>query len=86
VHELSLAMGACRIVEDTVGSDRVGRVRTVGVVVGAHSGVEVESFRFCMETLLAQPPFEAAALELEHTGGDELRVDYLEVEDADSED
>lgn len=86
MHEMSLALDACRIVEETVGSERAGLVREVAIVVGDRSGVEIESFRFCMEALLAQPPFASAGLVLQRTAGDELRVDYLEVEDADSQD
>jgi hydrogenase nickel incorporation protein HypA/HybF len=81
VHEMSIAMEVCRIAEDEVGMAALARVREIGLVVGARSGVEPESLRFCLETLLDQPPFRGARPSLELTTGDELRVAYLDVDD-----
>jgi Zn finger protein HypA/HybF involved in hydrogenase expression len=83
MHEMSIALEVCRIAEDQVGLEAMPRIREVGVVVGARSGVEPESLRFCLETLLGQPPFRSARTALELTAGDELRVAYLDVDDAD---
>lgn len=82
MHEMSIAMEICRIAEDQVGLAALPRVREIGLVVGARSGVEPESLRFCLEALLVQPPFRAARPALEFTAGDDLRVAYLDVDEA----
>lgn len=81
MHELSLAMEVCRIAVDHVGLDRTGALLEVGVEVGNDSGVEVGNFEFCLEALLAHPPFGRARPVIERTPGDDLRVRYLEVAD-----
>ena len=83
MHEMSIAMEVCRIAEDQVGLAMMARVREIGVVVGTRSGVEPESLRFCLEALLDRPPFRGARPALELTAGDDLRVAYLDVDDAD---
>jgi Zn finger protein HypA/HybF involved in hydrogenase expression len=83
MHEMSVAMEVCRIAEDQVGLAALCRVREIGVVVGRRSGVELGSFRFCLEALLEQKPFDRARAVLETTPGDDLRVSYLEVDDGD---
>jgi Zn finger protein HypA/HybF involved in hydrogenase expression len=84
MHELSIAMEVCRIAEDQVGPEAMPRIREIGVVVGERSGVEPDSLRFCLEALLLQPPFRSARAAFEMTAGDDLRVAYLDVDDADS--
>jgi Zn finger protein HypA/HybF involved in hydrogenase expression len=81
---MSIAMEVCRIAEDQVGLEAMPRIREIGVVVGARSGVEPDSLRFCLEALLERPPFLNARPALEMTSGDDLRVAYLDVDDADS--
>jgi len=82
VHEMSIAMEVCRIAEDQVGAEALPRITEIGLVVGAHSGVEPESLRFCLEALLERPPFQGARPALEITVGDDLRVAYLDVDAA----
>jgi Zn finger protein HypA/HybF involved in hydrogenase expression len=81
MHEMSVAMEVCRIAEDQVGLAALERVREIGLLVGNDSGVEPESLRFCLETLLASAPFRGARASLELTPGDDLRVSYLEIDD-----
>jgi Zn finger protein HypA/HybF involved in hydrogenase expression len=83
VHELSLAMEVCRIAREHVGTERTGALLEVGVEVGDESGVERGSFEFCLEALLAAPPFGRARPVIQRTAGDALRLHYLEVEDGD---
>jgi Zn finger protein HypA/HybF involved in hydrogenase expression len=54
----------------------------VGLTVGHASGVEPASLEFCLDALLAQPPFGGAKTVITHTAGDDLHLDYLEVDDA----
>jgi Zn finger protein HypA/HybF involved in hydrogenase expression len=81
VHEMSIALEVCRIAEDYVGLEALPRVREIGLVVGERSGVEPDSLRFCLESLLERPPFTGARPAMELTPGDDLRVTYLEVDD-----
>lgn len=81
MHEMSVAMEVCRIAEEQVGRDAARDVLTVGVEVGDDAGVEVSSLTFCLETLLAEPPFAGATPVIERRPGDVLRVSYLEVDD-----
>lgn len=83
MHELSLAMEVCRVAEARLGTTRAGRLRVVALSVGERSGVEQDNLAFCLEALLGQPPFGAAVPELTAVPGDDLRIEYLEVEDDD---
>jgi hypothetical protein len=67
MHEMSVALEVCRVAE----------------AVGDHAGLEIGNFEFCLETLLAHPPFGRAKPLIERSRGDELRVQYLEVDDGD---
>jgi Zn finger protein HypA/HybF involved in hydrogenase expression len=81
MHELSIAMEICRIAEAQVGTASASRIRRVAVCVGEDAGLEPSSLEFCLETLLAEPPFAGAAVQLVPAVGTELRVDYLEVDE-----
>ena len=81
VHELSVALEVCRLAEAQVGHAALARVIAVGVVVGDDAGVERENLAFCLEALLAAPPFAGAHPVLLPAPGDELRLDYLELDD-----
>ena len=81
MHEMSIALDVCRIAEERVGADQMGNVVTVGLDVGAESGVELESLRFCLAALLTQPPFSRAEAAITCPPGDDLRVTYIEVDD-----
>jgi hypothetical protein len=41
---------------------------------------------FCLEALLAQPPFGQGRPQLARVPGEDLRIEYLEVDDARPED
>jgi Zn finger protein HypA/HybF involved in hydrogenase expression len=81
MHEMSLALEICRIAERAVAPDQVPHIREVAVEVGDNAGVEPENLSFCLEVLLAQPPFGKAVPRLIRQPGDVLRVSYLEVDD-----
>jgi len=86
MHEMSVALEVCRIAEERVGTDALPTVRAVGLEVGEQAGVEIGSLTFCLETLLAAPPFTGATPVIERRPGDVLRVSYLEVEDGHPDD
>ncbi len=80
MHEMSLALEVGRMVEKRNGA-YPGRLVTVGVAVGNDAGVEPASLEFCLEAVLAHPPFAGARAVLTKVPGDALRLDYLEVDD-----
>ena len=82
MHELSLALEVCRLAQNAVYPVDPSRVVTVGVVLGDRAAVEPANFEFCLEELLRQPPFGRAAPEIMRTPGEDLRLDYVEVDDA----
>ena len=75
MHEMGVALEICRIAEQHVGSAGARFLTGVGLVVGDDAGVERSSLEFCLETLLAQPPFAGAAVHISPEAGDTLRVD-----------
>jgi Zn finger protein HypA/HybF involved in hydrogenase expression len=81
MHELSLALEVCRLAESHVPPDRVATLRTVAIEIGEESNVEIENFRFCLETLLGAPPFGGAHPAFIPRPGTDLRIAWLEVDD-----
>jgi Zn finger protein HypA/HybF involved in hydrogenase expression len=83
MHEMSIALEVCRIAEEqaVAAGPGAGSVVAVGVEVGDDAGVELSSLTFCLESLLAAPPFAGAKAVITRSPGDVLRVSYLEVED-----
>jgi len=81
MHEMSIALEIGRLAETQVGLEHVGEIVTVGVEVGDDAGIEPENLEFCLEAVLATPPFRRAKPVLERLPGDVLRLSYLEVDD-----
>ena len=81
MHEMGVALEICRIAEQHVGTGGARFLTGVGVIVGDDAGVERSSLEFCLQSLLAQPPFAGATVHITPEAGDTLRVDYLEVDD-----
>jgi Zn finger protein HypA/HybF involved in hydrogenase expression len=86
MHEMSLALEICRIAEDHVGREALVRVREVGLSIGADAGVVPDSLEFCLESLFAGPPWAGARVAMDRVEGSDLRLTYLEVDDAGSPD
>jgi Zn finger protein HypA/HybF involved in hydrogenase expression len=81
MHEMSVALEICRLVEERAGPGGPASVATVGVEVGEDAGVEVSSLAFCLEAVFAAPPFKGAKPAITTLPGDVLRLAYLEVDD-----
>jgi Zn finger protein HypA/HybF involved in hydrogenase expression len=81
MHELSVAMAVCQMAEDRVGGTALPYVTRIGLTVGDEAGIDPSNLAFCLDALLATPPFTGARAELTRCAGDALRVDYLEVDD-----
>lgn len=80
MHEMSVAMEVCRMIEERLGSDAATLVE-VGIDIGDESGLEAENLEFCLEALLAQPPFRGARPALRRLTGDDLCLTYMEIDD-----
>lgn len=80
MHEMSVAMEICRIVEAQY-DPTAGVLVTVAIEIGDDAGLEPDNLEFCLEALLSQPPFGGAKPVLERKRGDVLRVSYLELDD-----
>lgn len=81
MHELGVALEVCRMTEERLGSAGVATVRAIGLEVGDEAGVEIGNLQFCLETLLAEPPFAGARPVILRRSGDVLRLAFLEVDD-----
>jgi Zn finger protein HypA/HybF involved in hydrogenase expression len=81
MHEMSIALEVCRIAGDRLGRPALGDLVGIGLLVGDDAGVEPANLQFCLDALLAVPPFAGARTEIRRCPGDALRVDYLEVND-----
>lgn len=86
MHEMSLALEICRLAEAQVGAEAAAEIVTVGVEVGDQAGVEPENLAFCLEAILAEPPFRRARPVVERREGNVLRLVYVEVDDDRPED
>lgn len=81
MHELSIALEVCAIAERTLGPERAPWLTTVAIEVGDEAGIVAENLTFCLDTLLSEPPFRGARVQVTAVPGDTLRVSYLEVDD-----
>lgn len=81
MHEMSIALEVCRIAETRLAHADLPRLVGVGLIVGDDAGVEPANLQFCLDALLAQPPFAGATAKIARCAGDALRVDYLEVDE-----
>jgi Zn finger protein HypA/HybF involved in hydrogenase expression len=81
MHEMSIALEVGRLAEARLGAEGARALVTVGVEVGDDAGIEVGSLEFCLEAVLAAPPFTGARAVVERRPGDGLQLAYLEVDD-----
>lgn len=85
MHEMSIALEIARIAEERLGG-AAPRLVAVGVEVGDAAGVEPASLEFCLEAVLATPPFSGAKGLITRARGDVLQLAYLEVDDGNPDD
>jgi hydrogenase nickel incorporation protein HypA/HybF len=86
MHELSVALEICRMVEERLAPGETHQLRRVAVIVGDDAGLEPANLSFCLDALLSNPPFGSAQSVLTRTPGNDLRVDYYEVDDGNPDD
>lgn len=85
MHEMSVALEVCRLAEERLGA-AADTLVALGVTVGDEAGIEPENLAFCLEALLAEPPFRGAAPKILREPGDALHLSYMEVVDHGSSD
>ena len=81
MHELSIALEVCRMAEERLEPEQLPLLVSVGLEIGEEAGLEPGSLQFCLETLLAAPPFGGARPVITRLPGDTLRLAYLEIDD-----
>lgn len=69
MHELSLAGGILRVLEQTRERDPFERVTQLRLEVGALSGVEVEALRFALESIAPHTVLAGASIEIDTPPG-----------------
>lgn len=69
MHELSLAGGIVRVVEDAAARERFRRVSTLRIEAGALAGVEVRALRFALESLAPGTLLEGATIRIDEPPG-----------------
>ena len=67
LHEMSIAASVLGAVRAEAALHAGSRARRAGLRIGELSGVEPESLRFCLETLVAGSDLEPLAFDLEIT-------------------
>jgi Zn finger protein HypA/HybF involved in hydrogenase expression len=86
MHELSVALEICRLASERLQPAELPLLVTVGVEVGTDAGLEPANLAFCLDAVLAQPPFAGARAVIATPPGDALRLTYLEIDDGRSDD
>ncbi|HEX5633975.1 MAG TPA: hydrogenase maturation nickel metallochaperone HypA [Gemmatimonadales bacterium] len=79
MHEVSLAGGILKLVEDAARRERFRRVTRLTLEVGRLSGVEVESLRFALDAMAPGTLLEGAAVVIEEPPGTALCMDCSEL-------
>ena len=69
MHEMSLADGVLRLIEDSARANHFSRVKTVWLEIGELAGVEVEAMRFCFDAVMKGTLADGARLVIIATEG-----------------
>ena len=69
MHEMSLAGGILRVVEDAAARERFALVRRLTLEVGALAGVEVAALRFALEAMSPGTVLDGAAIDIDEPPG-----------------
>lgn len=69
MHEMSLAAGILRVVEEAAGRERFTRVQRLRLEAGALAGVEVRSLRFALEAMIPGTVLDGAMIEIDEPPG-----------------
>ena len=70
MHELSLADGILRVLEQTGARDPFERITQLRLEVGALAGVEIEAMRFALDSIAVGTLLAGASIEIDQPPGD----------------
>lgn len=70
MHEMSLAAGVLKLVEDSAATEGFARVTRLKLAVGKLSGVEVESLRFALAAIAPGTVLDGAEVEIDEPPGE----------------
>lgn len=65
MHEMSLAGGILRVVEDAAARERFKRVQCLTLEAGALAGVEIEALRFALQAIAPGTVLEGAQVQID---------------------
>jgi len=69
MHEVALAEGVLRLIEEAARANGAARIRTVWVELGALAHVEPEALAFCFDAVTRGSVAEGAKLEIARPAG-----------------
>jgi hydrogenase nickel incorporation protein HypA/HybF len=69
MHELSLAGGVLRVVEEAARREGFARVKRLRLEAGALAGVEVRALRFALDAIAPCTVLDGAAIEIDEPSG-----------------
>lgn len=69
MHEMALAGGILRVVEDAAAREHFRRVSRLSLEAGALAGVEVHALRFALESMAPGTVLDGAAIEIDEPAG-----------------
>ncbi|WP_088278959.1 hydrogenase maturation nickel metallochaperone HypA [Ideonella sp. A 288] len=69
MHEMSLAGGIMRVVEEAAAREHFTRVKRLAIEAGALSGVEVRALRFALESMAHGTCLEGAQVDIDEPPG-----------------
>lgn len=75
MHEMSLAEGVLRLLDEQAAAQRFERVLTIWLEIGELSTVDPESLRFCLEAIKKDTVAAAAKLEIIRVPGQAFCMD-----------
>jgi len=64
MHEMSLADGVLKLIEDSARANSFSHVKTVWLEIGELAGVEVEAMRFCFDAVMKGTLADGARLDI----------------------
>lgn len=69
MHEMSLAGGILRVVEDAAAREHFRRVSRLSLEAGVLAGVEVSALRFALEVMAPGTVLDGAAIDIDEPAG-----------------
>jgi len=81
VHEMGIASSIIEAIQKEQARYPGSRARKAGVRIGEFAGVDSESLLFCFEAIVKDSRLEPLDLGIERSGGDELDLQWVELDD-----